>query len=152
MKNQVPISQCSKYQTSIFVYNVPGRYDTSNVEILVARAKTAYLTENLNGCISKSIHLNVYYQKANISPKCSSTVYLILSCIAESVNAIMDTFCCKMSKIKKILKKAFSFGFKKSCGQVLSALIFFPQARHILCQYINNFAALCLHCFYILNI
>ena len=48
--------------------------DTSNVNILVARAKTAYKTGNLNGCIYKSIH----YQKANISPECSSTVYLSL--------------------------------------------------------------------------
>ena len=86
----------------------------------------AYLTENLNGCISKSIHffLYVYYQKANISPECSSTVYLSLR---ARIRAIMDNFCCKMSKIKKILKKAFSFGFKKSCGQVLSALIFPPK-------------------------
>ena len=29
---------------------------------------------------------------------------------------------------------------------------FFPQAKLILCQYINNFAALCLNCVYVLNI
>ena len=29
---------------------------------------------------------------------------------------------------------------------------FFSQARLILCQYINNFAALCLNCVYVLNI
>ena len=29
---------------------------------------------------------------------------------------------------------------------------FFPQARLILCQYMNNFAALGLNCFYVLNI
>ena len=29
---------------------------------------------------------------------------------------------------------------------------FFPQARHILCQTMNNFAALGLNCFYVLNI
>ena len=49
------------------------------------------------------------------------------------------------------MKKAFSFGYRKTCGQVLGALIFF-QARLILCQYINNFAALCLNPFYVLNI
>ena len=31
------------------------RYDTLNVNILAARAKTAYKTEHLNVCISKSI-------------------------------------------------------------------------------------------------
>ena len=56
-----------------------------------------------------------------------------------------------MSKNKKILKKAFSFGFRKLYGQVLSALNF-PQARLILCQYINNFAAFGLNCFYVVNI
>ena len=46
---------CLKYRRiahSLALYNV---YDTSNVNILVARVKTGYETENLNDCISKSI-------------------------------------------------------------------------------------------------
>ena len=43
------------------------------------------------------------------------------------MNAITDTFCYKMSKITKKITKAFRFGFRKACGQVLIALNFFPK-------------------------
>ena len=60
----------------------------------------------------------------------------------------MDNCCCKMSKS---IKKGLHVRLRKSCGQVLSALIF-SQARHILCQYSNKFAALCLNSFTVFNI
>ena len=46
---------------------------------------------------------------------------------------------------------AFSFGFRKSRGQVLSALNFFPK-QDLYYANMNNFAALVLNCFYVLNI
>ena len=62
-------------------------------------------------------------------------------------------FAAKCQKLPKLLKKAFSFGFRKSRGQVLSALNFFPkQDLYYANNYMNNFAAFGLNCFYFLNI
>ena len=62
-------------------------------------------------------------------------------------------FASKCRWLKNIKKGAFSFGFRKSCGQVLSALIFFTkQDLYYANIIINNFAASYLHCFYVLNI
>ena len=64
----------------------------------------------------------------------------------------MDNFGCKMSKITKTMKKGLHLWVQKVMWAGTQCSDFFPQARLILCQYINNFAALCLNPFYVLNI
>ena len=44
------------------------------------------------------------------------------------------------------------FGLRKSRGQVLSALNFFPKQDLYYANIMNNFAAFGLNCFYVLNI
>ena len=63
------------------------------------------------------------------------------------MNAIMDNFCCKMSKMKKNIKTGLQLRVQKVMTAGTQGSDFFP--KHILCQYINNFAALCLNCFYV---
>ena len=57
-----------------------------------------------------------------------------------------------MSKITKTMKKGLQLSIKKVMWAGTQCSGFFPQARLILCQYINNFVALCLNCVYVLNI
>ena len=57
-----------------------------------------------------------------------------------------------MSKINKTMKKGLQLSIKKVMCAGTQCSSFFPQARRILCQYINNFATLCLNCVYVLNI
>ena len=64
----------------------------------------------------------------------------------------MDNFGCKMSKITKTMKKGLQLWVQEVMWAGTQCSDFFPQARLILCQYINNFAALCLNPLYVLNI
>ena len=64
----------------------------------------------------------------------------------------MDNFGCKMSKITKTMKKGLQLWVQKVMWAGTQCSDFFPQARLISCQYTNNFAALCLNPFYVLNI
>ena len=57
-----------------------------------------------------------------------------------------------MSKINKTMKKGLQLSIKKVMCAGTQCSSFFPQARRILCQYINNFATLCLNCVYVFNI
>ena len=50
------------------------------------------------------------------------------------------------------MKKGLQLSNKKVMWAGIQCSGFFPQARLILCRYINHFAALCLNCVYILNI
>ncbi len=68
------------------------------------------------------------------------------------MNAIMDNFGCKMSKITKTMRKGLQLWVQEVMWAGTQCYDFFSQARLILCQYINNFAALCLNPFYVLNI
>ena len=61
-------------------------------------------------------------------------------------------FCCKMSKITKTMKNGLQLWVQKVTWAGTQCSEFSPQARLILCQYMDNFAALVLNCFYILNI
>ena len=62
----------------------------------------------------------------------------------------MDNFCCKMSKITKPMKNGLQLWVQKVTWAGTQCSEFSPQARLILCQYMDNFAALVLNCFYIL--
>ena len=64
----------------------------------------------------------------------------------------MDNFCCKMSKITKTMKNGLQLWVQKVTWAGTQCSEFFSQARLILCQCMNNFAALVLNCFYVLNI
>ena len=64
----------------------------------------------------------------------------------------MDNFCCKMSKITKTMKKDIQLSVQKVTWAGTQCSDFFSQARIILCQYINYFAAFGLYPFYVLNI
>ena len=57
-----------------------------------------------------------------------------------------------MSKITKTMKTGIQFSVPKVTWAGTQCSDFFPRARHILCQYINNFAAFGLNPFYVLNI
>ena len=62
-------------------------------------------------------------------------------------------FNCVSEPQKKNKCIAECYRLRKSCGQVLSALVFPPeQDLYMPIYYINNFAALCLNCVYVLNI
>ena len=57
-----------------------------------------------------------------------------------------------MSKITKTMKTGLQLSVQKVMWAGTRCSDFFSQARIIFCQYINNFAALCLNCVYVLNI
>ena len=57
-----------------------------------------------------------------------------------------------MSKITKTMKNCLQLWVQKVTWAGTQCSEFSPQARLILCQYMNNFAALVLNCFYVLNI
>ena len=57
-----------------------------------------------------------------------------------------------MSKITKTMKNGLQLWVQKVTWAGTQCSEFPPQARLILCQYMDNFAALVLNCFYILNI
>ena len=50
------------------------------------------------------------------------------------------------------MKKGLQLSVQKVTWAGTQCSDFFPQARHIFCQYINNFAAFGLNPFYVLNI
>ena len=64
----------------------------------------------------------------------------------------MDNFSCEMSKITKTMKKGIQISVQKVTWAGTQCSDFSSQARLILCQYINNFAAFGLNPFYVLNI
>ena len=55
----------------------------------------------------------------------------------------------KCRKLKKYYKKGLQLWFQKVTWAGTQCSDFFPQARLILCQCIDNFAALGLYCFYV---
>ena len=57
-----------------------------------------------------------------------------------------------MSNITKTMKKGIQLSVQKVTWAGTQCSDFFPQARLILCHYINNFAAFGLNPFYVLNI
>ena len=57
-----------------------------------------------------------------------------------------------MSKITKTMKNGLQLWVQKVTWAGTQCSEFFPETRLILCQYMNNFAAMVLNCFYVLNI